>query len=59
MDMSEMDAADSPVSWLPNLALVSMADLRTLDPSALAPALSALLSRIDRPLATVAGSGGS
>ncbi|MFC1400253.1 MULTISPECIES: hypothetical protein [Streptacidiphilus] len=59
MDLSETPPSRVLTSWLPDLTRVSLAELTSLDQTTLGPAIASMLSRVERPLATIAGSNGS
>jgi hypothetical protein len=54
-----MDTTTDLESWIPALAGLSLGEVGELDEAALGPAVASMLARVDRPLATVAGSNGS
>jgi hypothetical protein len=52
--------APAPIeSWIPELFGLSLCEVGELDEAALGPAVASMLARVDRPLATIAGSNGS
>lgn len=55
---AELEAPTDDATWLPNLAGLTFAELAAQQQE-LASAMDALEARVDRPLASIAGSAGS